>query len=48
MSLEDAIKILDEATQPQMQGNITRQGYVRIEQALQVVKQALEAMKEGK
>lgn len=38
---EQAIQILSDALQPQMQGQITRQGYIAIEQAIQIIAAAI-------
>lgn len=44
MTPEDALSILNQATQPQVVGQVTREGYVKIAEALavlgEVVKQA--------
>lgn len=37
MTPEQALELLGQATQPQLAGQITRQGYAQIEQALAVL-----------
>lgn len=43
MKPEQALQVLEEATQPANVGRISRSGYVQIEQALYVLKQFIEA-----
>jgi len=45
MTPEDAIKLLAQATQPQMVGQITREGYVQIQHALDVLAKMCEETK---
>lgn len=43
MTIEQALAILDQATQPQVVGKINREGYCQIQAALDVLRSAVKA-----